>query len=81
MTVSVSFFGQQRTIIGADTLDVVLTPEAVVADVLSYVRQHYPLLNVDAKDVLITVNGLACPPSRALKAYDRVAFLPHLGGG
>jgi molybdopterin converting factor small subunit len=81
MTISVSFFGQQRSIVGADELDVALTPGAVVADVLSYVRQLYPLLNVNAKNVLITVNGQACSPAQVLKTHDRVAFLPHLGGG
>ena len=81
MTISISFFGQQRSIIGTDKLDVVLTPEAVVGDLLSYVRQQYPLFNADAKDVLITVNGQACSPAYVLKAHDRVAFLPHLGGG
>jgi len=53
----------------------------MVNDVLEYVRNRYPALNLDEEMILITVNQKIAPLDRVLRANDTVSFLPFISGG
>jgi len=80
-TVSIEFFGMQRTVTNRDSIAMPVKENTRVNDALEYVRNQYPDLHLEEGMVLITVNHRIASPDRILKADDTVAFLPFIGGG
>jgi len=81
MSISIEFLGMQRILTKTDGIDIPLTHRMIVNDVLEYVREHYPALNLDEGTVLITVNQKIAHVGRVLRADDTVSFLPFICGG
>jgi len=81
MVFSIEFFGMQRTITNADSIDVSMAGKTIVADILEYVRKRYPKLPLDERMLLITVNQEMASLDTVLRANDTVSFLPIIGGG
>jgi molybdopterin converting factor small subunit len=81
MVVSIEFLGMQRVLTKTDGIDIPLTDRMMVYDVLEYVRERYPTLNLGQGTVLITVNQKIAPLDRVLRANDTVSFLPFISGG
>ena len=81
MIVTIEFLGMQRQVTKTDSLDMPITGETRVSDVLEYIRQHYPDLSLADGMVLVTVNHETAASDRLLVANDRVSFLPIIGGG
>jgi molybdopterin converting factor small subunit len=81
MIVSIEFLGMQRTMTGADSIEVPITKKSRVDDVLEYVRSNYPQLQLDEGMVLVTVNQEIAPRDRVLKPDDIISFLPFISGG
>lgn len=81
MYVSVTFLGLQRARAQTDQIQVPLTRETRVVDLLSYVRECYPHLPFPDNGVLVAVNNKLSSMERILKNKDNVTFLPFLGGG
>jgi molybdopterin converting factor small subunit len=79
--VSVQFFGVQRALTQTSEILVPLLKGACVRDVLRYIMKAYPDLQLREEDMVVTVNNCISPISRTLNPNDRVAFLPHIGGG
>ena len=71
----------QRTMTGADSIEMPITARTRVDDVLEYVRKNYPQLKLDEDTVIITVNQKIAPRDQILKADDTISFLPFISGG
>ncbi|MBW1683331.1 MAG: MoaD/ThiS family protein [Deltaproteobacteria bacterium] len=81
MVVSVQFFGVQRAMTRTAELEIPLEGQASVLDVMNFIKSSFPLLPLSESDVSITVNNKAGRLNQTLRANDKVAFLPHIGGG
>ena len=81
MVVSIEFLGMQRVLTKTEGIDMPVTDRMMVNDVLEYVRDRYPALNLDEGTILITVNQKIAPLDRVLRANDTVSFLPFISGG
>jgi len=81
MTAIIEFLGMQRTMTGADSIEVPITAKSRVDDVLEYVRSNYPKLQLDEGMVLVTVNQKIAPRDQVLHADDIISFLPFISGG
>jgi molybdopterin converting factor small subunit len=81
MIASIEFLGTQRAITKTNSIDMPISEETRVNDVLKYVRHRYPELHLDEGMSLITVNQEIASLDRILKANDTVSFLPFIGGG
>ena len=81
MMVSVKFFGMQRVVTKKDTINIPITGEMTVNEVLEFVKNLYPNLNLDEGMIFITVNQEKASLDRLLSADDTISFLPHISGG
>ena len=81
MYVSVTFLGLQRAQAQTDRIQVPLSGETRVADLLSYIKECYPNLPFPDDGILVAVNNKLSSKERVLKNEDDVTFLPFLGGG
>ena len=81
MVVLVQFYGIQRTLTQADEVEVPLEKHGRVGDVLSYIQNCYPHLQLSEDDLLVTVNNKVSNMEQGLNPNDKLAFLPHIGGG
>ena len=71
----------QRTLTGADSIEMPITKKTRVDDALEYVRKNHPQLELDEGMVLVTVNQEIAPRDRVLKPDDAISFLPFISGG
>jgi len=81
MFASVCFLGLQRTLARTDRMQVPLSEETRVADVLAYVKASYPELPFPENAFLVTVNNKVATMEMILRGNDEVSFLPFIGGG
>lgn len=81
MMVSVKFLGMQRVVTKRDSINIPLTGEMTVKDVLESIKKLYPALNLDEGVLFITVNQEKASLDRPLSADDTISFLPHISGG
>ena len=81
MVVSVSFYGQQRRFTQMDNIQIPLSDETRVGDVLDYIIKSYPGLPIREDAILATVNNCVSSLSRSLQNKDKISFIPHIGGG
>jgi molybdopterin converting factor small subunit len=81
MIVTIEFLGMQRTLTGADSIEMPINKKSSVDDALEYVRDKYPQLELDEGMVLVTVNQKIAPRDQVLKADDAISFLPFISGG
>jgi molybdopterin converting factor small subunit len=81
MYVSVTFLGLQRAQAKTDQIQIALSTETRVADLLYYIKECYPNLPFPDDDILVAVNNKLSSMERVLKNNDNVTFLPFLGGG
>ena len=79
--VSVTFLGLQRAKAQTDQIQVSLSQETRVADLLTYIKECYPSLPFPDDGILVAVNNKLSSMERVLKNKDNVAFLPAIGGG
>ena len=79
--VSVTFLGLQRALAQTDRIQVPLSRETCVADLLSYIKKCYPDVPFMGDGILVAVNNKVSSLERVLKNKDDVIFLPFLGGG
>ena len=81
MIASIEFLGMQRAVTKTNSIDMPISKETRVNDVLEYVRHRYPELHLDEGMSIITVNHEIASLDKVLKANDTVSFLPFIGGG
>ena len=81
MKVSVTFCGLHRLMTKTDRIRVPIVRQSRVDDILSYLRQCYPDLPLSEDMILVTVNNRVSRADQVLEAGDRIALLPHIGGG
>lgn len=81
MYVSVQFYGAQRAVTRTDTIQIPIFGGGRVIDVLHYLIKEYPELSLNEEGVMIAVNNTVTDIHQLLSADDKIAFLPHIGGG
>lgn len=81
MVVSVHFCGVQRAHTKARQIEVPVIKDGRVSDVFLYLKESYPNLPLDEKDLLVTVNNHVSSMKHSLNPHDKIVFLPHIGGG
>lgn len=81
MMVSVKFLGMQRVVTKKDSVNIPITGEMTVKDILEFVKNLYPNLNLDEEMLFVTVNQEKASLDRLLSADDTISFLPHISGG
>jgi molybdopterin converting factor small subunit len=81
MYVSVSFLGLQRAQAQTDQIQIALSKETRVADLLAYIKECYPKLPFPDDGILVAVNNKLSSMERVLRDNDDVTFLPAIGGG
>ena len=81
MVVSVQFHGAQRALTQSNEIRVPLSGERRVSDVLLYIKNSYPELELNGSDFLVTVNNKVSTMNGTLNPNDKITFLPHIGGG
>ena len=81
MYISVTFLGLQRAQARTDQIQIPLSIETRVGDVLAYIKKCYPNLPFPEDGILVAVNNKLSSMERILKNKDDVTFLPYLGGG
>jgi len=81
MVVSVQFFGAQCALTKTRKIQIPLTNNGRVIDVLEYLMGCYPDLPLSKEATLVTVNNRASNMSQLLNHEDSIIFLPHVGGG
>ena len=81
MYVSVTFLGLQRAQAQTDQIEIPLSKETRVGDVLAYLKKCYPNPPFPDDGILVAVNNKLSSMERILKNTDNVTFLPFLGGG
>jgi molybdopterin converting factor small subunit len=81
MVVSVQFFGIQRELTRKHEIEIPISKDFQVKDVIRYLKHCYPDLALSQEEVLITVNNTVSNLNHILKSRDKITFLPHIGGG
>ena len=77
----VEFLGLQSNVTKKRSLDVPVSEWTTVKDVLQYVRQKYPDLELKDDAIVINVNNEVASLDSAVKPDDVILFLPVIGGG
>jgi molybdopterin converting factor small subunit len=81
MIVIIEFLGTQRTVAGADRIKMTITGKTRVEEVLEYVIDKYPRLDLDKGTALVVVNQNIASRDQVLKADDIISFVPFISGG
>lgn len=81
MVISINFHGLQRMVTQTSEMQISLSKGTCVDHVLEAVQERFPKLPLRKEDLLITVNDRVSTTDHPLKESDRVALLPHIGGG
>ncbi|MCD4717090.1 MAG: MoaD/ThiS family protein [Desulfobacterales bacterium] len=81
MVVSVEFYGAQRALTRTHEVKVPLPENGRVRDVAKYIGHRYPGLTLNEDNFLVMVNNKASTLNHILCYNDKIAFLPHIGGG
>lgn len=81
MVVFVQFLGLHRMLTGIEQVEVPISENGRVRDVFDHIRNSFPKMALEERDVLVTVNKEPATMEQALHPDDHVSFLPHIGGG
>jgi len=81
MMVLVRFLGMQRVVTKKDSINIPITGDMTVKDILESVKNLYPDLNLDEEMLFVTVNQGKASLDRLLSADDTISFLPYISGG
>jgi len=81
MVISVQFHGVHRAITRVNKIDLSLSSDARVKDLISRIKAAYPDLHLSPGDFMVSINDRISTLEHPLGANDTVAFLPHIGGG
>jgi molybdopterin converting factor small subunit len=81
MTVTVQFHGLHRMTTRTNEIRMPISENTRVRDVITYISDRYPDLELKDGRVLIVVNNELTPIDRTLSPNDKISFLPPLGGG
>ena len=81
MVVSIQFLGSQRSITHTPTIEMPITGETKVSDVLEFVKHNFPKLHLQESETLITVNQEMALLDQIVQDKDIISFLPFIHGG
>ena len=81
MVVSVQFHGVQRALTRTREIQMTFHKPSRVRDLLKNIKACYPGLPINEDAFLVTVNDNVSTINHILKPNDKIAFLPHIGGG
>jgi MoaD family protein len=81
MKVRVQFYAQLRDLIGMHQLDVDLSEEATVRDLLEQIYAQQPKLRAHDKSVLVGAGVEFVDRNYRLKPGDEISIMPPVQGG
>jgi molybdopterin converting factor small subunit len=81
MVVLIQFLGSQRNITQTPTIEMPITNDTKVSDVLEFVKHHFPQLHLQESEALITINQEMALPDQIVNDKDTISFLPFIHGG
>jgi molybdopterin converting factor small subunit len=81
MVVYIQFHGVQRSLTGTHEIQMTFLKHCLVRDLLEQIKACYPNLAINEDDFLVTVNNNVSTINHTLEPNDKIAFLPHIGGG
>jgi molybdopterin converting factor small subunit len=81
MTVSVQFHGRHRMMTRTSEIRIPLSEDTRLKDVITYVSDRYPDLQLGDSKVLVVVNNSVTTMDQSLNPNDKITFLPPVGGG
>ena len=81
MKVRAQFYAQLRDVVGSREMDVDLTQEATVRDLLEQIYAQQPDLRPHDKSILISVGLEFVDRTYKLKSGDEVSIMPPVQGG
>jgi molybdopterin converting factor small subunit len=81
MFVSVQFHGIQRVVTRVEEIQVPVSDDALLEDVIGYIKDCYPDLTLSEGMVRVLVNNNLSKLNHNLNSNDKITFLPHIGGG
>ena len=81
MTVSVQFHGLHRMTTRTSEINMPISENTRVRDVIAYVSDRYPDLELKDTKVFILVNNKLTAMDRTLSPNDKISFLLPVGGG
>lgn len=81
MVVSVRFHGVQRRQIQKDRIQIPIFDNARVTDVIKYLRERYPELQLSPSGIMVSVNDKISTMDYVLESDDQISLIPHIGGG
>ena len=81
MVVSVQFHGLHRMKTRTSEIHMPISENTRVRDVITYVSDRYPDLELKDGQVFILVNNKLAAMDRTLSPNDKISFLLPVGGG
>lgn len=81
MVVLVQFHGLHRMVTHTSEIQVSLSEDAQIRDVMLYVNESFPDLQLREGSVFVLANNKLSSMSQPLVSNDRITFLPPVGGG
>jgi molybdopterin converting factor small subunit len=81
MTVSVQFHGHHRMATRTREIHIPVSEDTRVKDVVTYVSDRYPGLQLHHSKVHVLVNNSITAMDHAVNPNDKITFLPPVGGG
>jgi molybdopterin synthase sulfur carrier subunit len=80
LTFNILLFGITREIVGQSTLEITLSTNQTVADLLAELRRRYPAL-ATLRSLAVAINSEYAVDTEILQANDEIALIPPVAGG
>ena len=81
MKVAPHFYAQLRDVVDEEELDIELSEEATVADLLNQLYAKFPALRAHDKTILVGVGVEFVDRNYKLKSGEEIAIMPPVQGG
>ena len=81
MKITVKFFSKHRKVIGKEKIEMNISRDTKISDVLNILTEEYPELDKLRRSTLVSLNHEYTEMNKILKENDELAFFPPVGGG
>lgn len=81
MKITVRFFSEHRKVVGKEKIEMNISKDTKISDILDILIEEYPELNKLRKFTLVSLNHEYSGMDDNLKEEDELAFFPPVGGG
>jgi len=81
MKITVKFFSEHRKVIGKEKIEMNISRDTKISDVLNILSEEYPELDKLRRSTLVSLNHEYTEMNKILKENDELAFFPPVEGG